>query len=386
MKGEPMDEDELVDGWDAYVDGRAGGLDRLSSQDREVIDMLHNRTWSPSPRPAFTAGLRSQLTASASQRRAPDEAMSRPLPPPGVPDRSASSLGWWRAALAAALVVAVLGTVVSREAGNRRSPTVSAPIAATSSSPVASSFGPSGGCPDSGVAQTHVASAFVDPTLMTEIATVLPTVRHATLQRLTRLGTGSVLPDGYDLSGVSGVVVDSVVLGAATATFQEGAWITAVDSMRFTGTRRVFPSEAVDLLRGDVVVYPAGSLVTLANALDGRNVEIARLTLHDIAELPGRATDSITVMTLARTEVDIARLTPSPVGFAVTIGYSVGLLSATAPGAACPPETGVLISGIARETPIGGSPDEGPRYGGPLVWLAPLVPDPAVGSTPTPLR
>lgn len=387
--------DELVEYWDRYVS--EGRRPRPSNHDQEVIAMLHTRAWSPVPRAAFTAGLRVRL-AGATRPTSQDSVLApaftepaRPPVPAGLSHRRPHRHWGDRLNLlglaAATIVVALLASLGGRLAHEPAAPTIQAPLFVSSPNPVASPFGPTGGCPDLGAAQTHVASAFVDSTLMTEIAAVLPSVRHATLQRLTRSGAGSVLPERYDLSGVSGVVVDAVVLGAATATFREGAWITAVDSMRFTGMRPVFPDETVDLVRGDVVVYPIGTLLELSNALDGRNVEIARLTLHDVEELPGRATDSITVMTLARTDLDITRLTRSPIGFTVSIGYSVGLLSAAVPGADCPPETGVLISGIDHETPIGGDPDARPRYGGPLVWLLPLsLYPPGGGPTGTPSR
>jgi len=60
-----LDDDPLIDGWDAHVRGRANGLDRLTSHAREVIEMLHTRTWSPTPRQSFTSDLRSRLTAGS---------------------------------------------------------------------------------------------------------------------------------------------------------------------------------------------------------------------------------------------------------------------------------------------------------------------------------
>jgi len=287
---------------------------------------------------------------------------------------------WQRTALAAMLIAALIASFGGRLGDDPSPPTVQAPLAASIVATYASPVAGDSPCLDPEIGLSRVGEAYVDP-MMTEVLAALPSVRYATLQTLTRREAGSVIPDGYDLSGVSGIVVDIVVVGAAEATFREGAWATTVESMRFTGTSPVTPNYALDLVRGDTVVYPVGALVDMSNALNGRPLEVVRLVLHDIEELPGRATNSITLETVGRAAVEVDTLTNSSLGFSVWFGYAVGLSSPEVPGAACRPLSGTLVSGIADEDPIVGAPGEPARYGGPYGWLAPFVVAPP--ATPT---
>ena len=389
MSGEdtPMDDDALMDGWDAHVCGRVNGLDRLSNQDRGVIEMLHARTWSPTPRQPFASDLRARLTAESTRDQVAAPVVSRPTHQPPVSiGRPAPWRTWQRTALAAVLIAALLASFGGRLADDPPAPTVQAPLV-HATTPGAASLrsatpGSADDCLSTDIRPSQIASTFVDADLMPEVGAALSTARHATLQTLVRREAGSVLPDGYDLAGSSGVVVDAVVLGAATASFQQGAWLMAVDSMRFSGVRPVFPGVTVDLLRGDVVVYPIGTLVDLSNALDGRWLEIARLVLHDVEELPSRVTDSITLNTVGRADLDVGQLLHSPVEFDLAFGYVAGQSALDIPGAACRPGTSTLVSGIAQEPPIAGDPDDRPTYGGPFVWISPFVLAPP--ATPTP--
>ena len=278
------------------------------------------------------------------------------------------------------LIAALIASFGGRLGDDPSPPTVQAPLAASIVATYASPVVGESPCLDPEIGRSRVGEAYVDP-MMTEVLAALPSIRYATLQTLTRREAGSVIPDGYDLSGVSGIVVDIVVVGAAEATFREGAWATTVESMRFTGTSPVTPNYALDLVRGDTVVYPVGALVDMSNALNGRPLEVVRLVLHDIEELPGRATNSITLETVGRAAVEVDTLTNSSLGFSVWFGYAVGLSSPDVPGAACRPLSGTLVSGIADEDPIVGAPGEPARYGGPYGWLAPFVVAPP--ATPT---
>lgn len=370
MSGEPIGEDALLDEWDAYIGGRANGLDHLSRQDREVVKMLHSRALSPVPRAAFTSSLRKRLLASAAPSR-------RDGVGPGTPAQSTSvttsPTAWrrrYRAVLAAALMI-VLAASFGGRLGDDPPPTVQAP-AAFAFTPVApASPGVTDSCVEVGIYEDVIASAVVDPAdplSMTDMVAPIRATRFVTLQTIVADAPGPIV-QGNTGSMYGGLVVDVVVAGVVTATFGDGAWATTVTGAGTSESRPVTGSMPLELVRGDLVVYPAGILREMSFEMFGRHLEIVRVVLHGSPGLPETdVAETATISTVTRSEVapDIAAQWVD--GLVVSVGSVYGRPQDASSLDGCAGPAGVVVDGLS-ETMEGGST----FLAGYLVRLGPLV-------------
>lgn len=387
----PMDDDALLDGWDAYVSGRANGLDRLNSQDREVIEMLHTRTWSPTPRQSFTSDLRTRLAAGSTGDKMAAPVAPRPTqqPPSSIGSgRPTAWRRWQRVALAAMLIAALTASFARRLADDPPAPTVQAPVAqvttnSSSASPVASPGAGWAACAELPTDGTGVMLSIIDPDVAPELATPLALARYATIQKLTAVAPGDAIPNSYYTSGVTGVVIDTVVTGAVSAQLTTAGTLQTVsdESGGFQGTP-IGPLQRVDVLQGDSLIYPVGSLMELTNTLETRNLSILRVVLHDVRDmLAGRVSDTVTLETSGHGAFPADAVVAWGSVFALSLDYVAGLPVDHAPLAPC--RSGEFYYLAQALGPV--EYDDGPRLHGLVLSIQPLQ-RPGGLSAPTPTR
>lgn len=196
--------------------------------------------------------------------------------------------------------------------------------------------------------------------------------QELTVQELTAVEAQSATPPSYFTSGVSGVVIDTVVAGAATAHLLGVGTVTTITGADGSAEgHTVGPAQDVDLVRGDTLVYPIGALEELASAFESRNLTIVRVVLHDVTELiAGRIDDTVTLRTIGvgtfPADGVVGRTTP----LIVSVDWVEGLTKADVPSAPCR-EGDVLLLATALG-PV--EYDDGTRQSGLLVSIVLVVP------------
>jgi len=372
----PMDDDALLDGWDAYVSGRANGLDRLNSQDREVIEMLHVRTWSPSPRQSFTSDLRARLIARSPHGQALASVAPQPLvQSPARGSRPGAWRAWQRVALAAVLIATLIASFGDRLIDDPPTPTVQAPLAqvtadSPNASPVASPGAEWAACAELPTHRTGVMFSLIDPGVAPELAAPLASARFATIQELTAVAPGDAIPNSYYTSGVTGLVIDTVITGAVSAQLTTAGTLQTVsdEGGSFQG-QPIGPFQRVDVLQGDSLIYPVGSLMELTNTLETRNVSILRVVLHDVRQLlAGRVSDTVTLETSGHGAFPADVVAAWGSVFGLSLDYVVGLPVDHGPLAPC--RSGEFYYLAQALAPV--EYDDGPRLHGLVLSIQPL--------------
>lgn len=388
MTGEEAVDDALLDGWDAYVLEGRFDEHRLSTQDQEVITMLHARTSTPVPSESFTRELRSRLTAVAAQGSRTHLNPSDTLPvvpivrPPfagvlrNVQSHRLGIPSGLRLAAATVLVLTLVASLGGRLRDDAPSPTVQAPVAqVTADSPNASPVtSPAPGwatCSEFTDARPFGKPMFIDPSRALELRAPLESARTVTIQELTATDSGDVTPNSYFTSGVTGVVVDTVVIGAVRVRLTAAGNTMVPDGISgdMVG-HSVAPLEWVDVLQGDTLIYPVGALATLFNTQEDRDLLILRVVFHDVPDLlSGSVSDTVTLRTTGQAALPIDLVSGSTSGFVVTLDYVSFVLRRELPTAPCDGDGRFLIAEALQLQQT----DRGPRLFGLLAWVQPLT-------------
>ena len=370
---EAMDDDPLIESWDAYVAGRGlHGLDRLDSQDREVIEMLHSRTWSPSPRPSFASDLRARLTAEGRSRPIGMQTATNALPPPPIARRPASSHRWRSAVLAAALVAGLLISFGGRLVDAPPPPTVQAPVAQAVST-VPASASPSAGWAACGPLPTfgpEAGSTFIDTDVAPELAAPLAGARHVTIQELTAENADVNLATGPGTPGDSAIVIDAVVSGAARAHTSGVGMLQTITGPEGSTGYPVGPVQTLDLVHGDLLIYPLGAVDRLLNPLDGRGLRIIRVILHETTDPTVGADDTAAIRTIGEGRFPGDIVEGWEPGFVISLPYVGGIPPDQPALTPCRYADGYLLA--AALAPV--EYDDGPRLSGILVVVSPVDP------------
>jgi len=383
----PMDDDALLDGWDAYVSGRANGLDRLNSQDREVIEMLHARTWSPSPRQSFTSDLRARLTALSPHSQVVAPVVPRPTHQPPL---SIGHPAAWRTrrrtALAAVMIVGLIASFGGRLGDDPPAPTVQAPVAqvtagSLSASPAASPGADWSACQNMPPYGSEIAQTLIDTEVQPQFIEALATARYVTVQELTAVDLDPAVPPSAFTAGVTGIVFDTVVSGGARAHLSGLGTLQRITGLGGTAEGRpVGPEQTLDLVHGDLLIYPVGALTELSNAFESRDLVVVRVVLHDVRELmSGKVNDTVTLRTIGEGVFPTDVVAAWEGRFVISLPYVGGIMPDQIPVTPCRVGDGYLLATALAPVEY----DDGPRLHGLLVRLQPLMP-PGGGLTPTP--